>query len=138
HGASILVTGKNFGCGSSREHAPWALADYGFHAIIAPSFADIFANNCTKNRLLPITLREAEVTELLQRASNQQIYRLTVDLERKIVTDNAGFSATFEIDDFRRNSLLNGLDDIDLSLQHEAEISKYEAQRPEWLQISRA
>lgn len=140
-GASILITGKNFGCGSSREHAPWSLADYGFRAIIAPSFADIFANNCTKNGLLPVTLSETEVAELLERAADQLEYRLTIDLERKVVTDTGGsdgFSAAFEIAEFRRHCLLNGFDEIGLSLQHEAEILKYEAERPDWLQISHA
>jgi len=126
-GASILIAGKNFGCGSSREHAPWALADYGFRAIIAPSFADIFANNCMKNGLLPVTLTDAEVGELLQRAKETEGYRLTVDLEKKSVADGRGFSAAFEIGDFQRHCLLEGLDDIGLTMQHEAEIAAYEA-----------
>ena len=132
-GASILVTGKNFGCGSSREHAPWALADYGFRAIIAPSFADIFANNCLKNGLLPIVLTEAQVTGLVRRASEIAGYRLTVDLQRRIVEDEQGFSATFAIDDFHRRCLLEGLDDIGLTLQHEGEIAGYEKRRPAWM-----
>src|SRR5690242_15603753 len=94
-GASILIAGKNFGCGSSREHAPWALADFGFRAIIAPSFADIFANNCMKNGLLPVVLTNADVTDLMRRASEVEGYRLTVDLEKQSVTDPAGFSASF-------------------------------------------
>ena len=128
-GASILVTGKNFGCGSSREHAPWALADFGFRAIIAPSFADIFANNCMKNGLLPVTLPEDVVATIIERASASQSYELTVDLEARRVTDDSGLSASFVIDDFQRNCLLEGLDDIGLTLLHEADIAAYEAQR---------
>ena len=129
-GASILVAGKNFGCGSSREHAPWALGDHGFRAIIAPSFADIFANNCGKNGILPVLLSESEVAELTRRASEQSGYRLEIDLEQKTVRDQSGFSARFEIDDFRRSCLLEGLDDIGLTLRHEAEIQAYEARLP--------
>jgi 3-isopropylmalate/(R)-2-methylmalate dehydratase small subunit len=128
-GASILIAGSNFGCGSSREHAPWALADYGFRAIIAPSFADIFATNCANNGLLTVRLTEAEVNELIRRSNAQPGYELTVDLENRRVADNAGFSATFPIDDFRRECLLNGLDQIGLTLRHEAEISRYEDRR---------
>ncbi|HLH09992.1 MAG TPA: 3-isopropylmalate dehydratase small subunit [Terriglobales bacterium] len=124
--ASILVAAKNFGCGSSREHAPWALADYGFRAIIAPSFADIFSNNCGKNGLLTVVLTEAEVNELLKRAQQTEGYKLTIDLERKQVTDDQGFRASFGIDEFRRRCLLDGLDDIGLTLRHEAEIAAYE------------
>src|SRR3989441_6258894 len=109
-GASILVAGKNFGCGSSREHAPWALADYGFRAIIASSFADIFANNCLKNGLLPVVLKDDEVAELIRRATGVDNYQLTVDLERRIVEDTKGFTVTFAIDDFQRHCLLQGLD----------------------------
>jgi 3-isopropylmalate/(R)-2-methylmalate dehydratase small subunit len=127
--ASILVTGKNFGCGSSREHAPWALFDYGFRAIIAPSFADIFASNCLKNGLLPVTLKEEEVATIVRRAETGEPYRLTVDLERQVVTDERDFNATFLIDSFQRYCLMEGLDEIGLTLQHEAEISSYE-QRP--------
>lgn len=129
-GASILIAGRNFGCGSSREHAPWALADYGFRAIIAPSFADIFANNSLKNGLLPIVLADAEVSELMRRAKEIERYQLTVDLERKTVSDAHGFSAAFEIGDFQRYCLLEGLDDIGLTLKHEAEIAAYEHRRP--------
>jgi 3-isopropylmalate/(R)-2-methylmalate dehydratase small subunit len=125
-GASILVTGRNFGCGSSREHAPWALLDYGFRAIIASSFADIFANNCTKNGILPVVLKETEVAELIRRASQEENYALTVDLENKRVTDSNGFTATFQMDDFKRKFLLEGLDDIGLTLKHEAEIRAFE------------
>ena len=129
HGASILIAGKNFGCGSSREHAPWALADYGFHAIIAPSFADIFANNCMKNGLLPVVLTDAEVIELMRRAKESENYQVTVDLEKKTVVDAHGFFAAFEMGDFQRYCLLEGLDDIALTLKHEAEIAVYEARR---------
>src|SRR6267378_958429 len=99
-GATILVAGKNFGCGSSREHAPWALLDYGFRAIIAPSFADIFANNCMKNGIVPAVLSESEIEELFRRTSDGQGYQVTVDLERRVVEDEQGFSASFVIDDF--------------------------------------
>ena len=129
NGASILVTGKNFGCGSSREHAPWALADYGFHAIVAPSFADIFANNCLKNGLLAVVLTEEEILELGRRAREIEGYQATVDLEQCRITDSQGFSAGFAIDDFQRHCLLNGLDDIGLTLQYESEISAYESRR---------
>ena len=132
-GASILIAGKNFGCGSSREHAPWALADYGFRAIIATSFADIFANNCMKNGLLPVVLDDAKVTELICRAGARDGYEATVDLERKLVTDTQGFSAGFQIGDFQRVCLLKGLDDIGLTLQYEAEITAYEDKRPAWI-----
>jgi 3-isopropylmalate/(R)-2-methylmalate dehydratase small subunit len=128
-GASILVTGKNFGCGSSREHAPWALADYGFRAIIAPSFADIFANNCMKNGLLPVTLPESEVSSIIERARTNENYELTVDLELRTVTDATGLSAEFVIDDFQRHCLLEGLDDIGLTLLYEADIAEFEKSR---------
>ena len=131
--ASILIAGKNFGCGSSREHAPWALADFGFRAIIAPSFADIFANNCLKNGLLTVGLSESDVLQLTERAQTIDGYELTVDLENKIVSDAAGFSATFEIGDFQRHCLLEGLDDIGLTLQHEEPIESYEQRRPTWM-----
>ncbi|MEP6743678.1 MAG: 3-isopropylmalate dehydratase small subunit [bacterium] len=132
-GASILVAGKNFGCGSSREHAPWALADYGFCAIIAPSFADIFANNCMKNGLLPVSLEEVEVTAIIELALKSDNYELTIDLERRTVTDSRGFSTSFAIDDFQRHCLLEGLDDIGLTLLHETDIAAYEQNRPAWL-----
>jgi 3-isopropylmalate/(R)-2-methylmalate dehydratase small subunit len=131
-GSSILVTGKNFGCGSSREHAPWSLADYGFRVIIASSYADIFANNCFKNGLLPIVLDDPAVAELMRRAQQIEAYRVTVDLERKTVIDEHGFSAGFEIDDFQRYCLLEGLDDIALTLKHETKITEYEGTRPTW------
>lgn len=128
-GASILVTGRNFGCGSSREHAPWALEDYGFRAIIAPSFADIFANNCTKNGMLPVVLSDTEVAELMRRAREVENYQLIVDLENREVRDNNNFRATFEIDEFKRHCLLEGLDDIGLTLKYEPQIAAYEASR---------
>ena len=132
--ASILIAGKNFGCGSSREHAPWALADFGFRAIIAPSFADIFANNCMKNGMLPITLAVKEVAELIRRAQAREMMQLTVNLQDKLVTDGQDFSARFEIAEFQRQCLLNGLDDIALTLQHEPAIAAYEAQRSQTVQ----
>jgi 3-isopropylmalate/(R)-2-methylmalate dehydratase small subunit len=128
-GASILVTGANFGCGSSREHAPWALLDYGFQSIIAPSFADIFYNNCFKNGMLPIRLAENQVEEIFRRANAEPGYELTVDLERQWITDDSGLRFAFEVDPFRRQCLLKGLDDIGLTLQHEEQIREYEARR---------
>jgi len=128
-GASILVVDRNFGCGSSREHAPWALDDFGFRAIIAPSFADIFANNCVKNGLLTVVLPEAQVATIMKRAQETEGYRVTIDLEKLQVRDDSGFSASFIMDDFNRRCLLEGLDDIGLTLQHEAEIAAYEARR---------
>lgn len=135
-GASILIAGKNFGCGSSREHAPWALADYGFRAIIAPSFADIFANNCMKNGLLPIVLSDGEVSELMHRTREIADYQLMIDLEKKTVSDARGFSAPFEIGDFQRYCLLAGLDDIGLTLQHETEITAFEDKRTAWITLT--
>lgn len=129
-GASILVAGKNFGCGSSREHAVWALADFGFRAVISSSFADIFANNGSKNGFLTVRLTDEEVSELMHRAQEIDDYRLTIDLEQCEVRDEQGFRATFPIDDFVRHCLLNGLDDIGLTLQHEAEIAAYETSHP--------
>jgi 3-isopropylmalate/(R)-2-methylmalate dehydratase small subunit len=128
--SSILLVGKNFGCGSSREHAVWALADFGFRVVIGPSFADIFANNSTKNGFLNVVLKEDEVAELMRRAQEFADYHLTVDLEQRKVYDDEGFSAEFQIDDFVRHCLLEGLDDIGLTLQHEAEIAAYEAGHP--------
>jgi 3-isopropylmalate/(R)-2-methylmalate dehydratase small subunit len=128
-GASILVAGANFGCGSSREHAPWALLDYGFRSLIAPSFADIFYNNCFKNGMLPIRLAENQVDEIFRRANAEPGYELTVDLERQWITDDSGLRFTFEVDPFRRECLLKGLDDIGLTLQHKDRISEYEAGR---------
>jgi 3-isopropylmalate/(R)-2-methylmalate dehydratase small subunit len=129
-GTSILVAAKNFGCGSSREHAVWALADYGFRVVVAPSFADIFANNCVKNGVLTVVLKENEVEEIARRASEVPDYQLTVDLEDCTVRDGQGFAGRFQIDDFTRQCLLEGLDDIALTLQHQAEISAYEARHP--------
>jgi 3-isopropylmalate/(R)-2-methylmalate dehydratase small subunit len=129
-GATILIAGKNFGCGSSREHAVWALADFGFRAVISSSFADIFANNSTKNGFLTVRLREDEAAELMRRARDVKDYQLTIDLEQCAVRDDQGFRAKFPIDDFVRHCLLNGLDDIGLTLQHEAEITAYEARHP--------
>ena len=128
-GASILVADRNFRCGSSREHAPWALDDFGFRAIIAPSFADIFANNCVKNGLLTVVLPEAQVATIMKRAQEVEGYRATIDLEQRQVRDDLGLAASFELDDFSRRCLLEGLDDIGLTLQHEAEIAAYEARR---------
>jgi 3-isopropylmalate/(R)-2-methylmalate dehydratase small subunit len=129
-GASILVTGKNFGCGSSREHAVWALEDFGFRAVIAPSFADIFANNCVKNGVLTVVLSDEQVEEIVRRATELPSYQLAIDLEERKVHDDQGFSAGFQIDDFTRHCLLEGLDDIGLTLKHEADITAYEARHP--------
>src|SRR5271156_6644290 len=129
-GASILVAGKNFGCGSSREHAVWALADFGFRAVISSSFADIFANNSTKNGFLAVRLREDETAELMRRAREVHDYHLIIDLERCEVRDDQDFRAKFPMDEFVRHCLLNGLDDIGLTLQHEAEIAAYENLHP--------
>ncbi|MEW6324036.1 MAG: 3-isopropylmalate dehydratase small subunit [Nitrospirota bacterium] len=129
-GASILVTRANFGCGSSREHAPWALLDYGFKCIVSPSFADIFFNNCFKNGMLPIRLSEAQVEELFGRVRKTPGYKLTVDLEKKTITSSDGLNWPFEVDEFRRHCLLNGLDDIGLTLEHEDKIRQYELARP--------
>jgi len=125
-GASILLARANFGCGSSREHAPWALLDYGLRCVIAPSFADIFYNNCFKNGLLPIRLSEDQVEALFQRVRATPGYRLVVDLDKKVVASSDGIRYPFEIDEFRRHCLLNGLDDIGLTLQHEDKIARFE------------
>jgi 3-isopropylmalate/(R)-2-methylmalate dehydratase small subunit len=130
---TVLVAGKNFGCGSSREHAPWALQDYGFKAIIAPSFADIFSNNCAQIGLLTVILPESRVREMLDAAETREGYQITVDLARQTVTDAFGRTDRFEIDQFKKHCLLNGLDPIGLTLQHEDEISSYETTRPDWL-----
>ena len=131
-GATILLAGRNFGCGSSREHAPWALGDYGFRVLIAPSFADIFYNNCFKNGILPVTLPEETVSQLIARAREHSGYSLSVDLLSQTISDTHGFSIAFEIDSFRRHCLMHGLDDIGLTLQHEPDITAYEARRPSW------
>jgi 3-isopropylmalate/(R)-2-methylmalate dehydratase small subunit len=125
-GASILLARRNFGCGSSREHAPWALGDFGFRVLIAPSFADIFYNNCFKNAILPIRFDEKTVEELFGRAGIHPAYRLTVDLERLTVRDAFGLCLALEVDGFRRHCLLSGLDDIDLTLAQEDKIAAYE------------
>ena len=126
-GATILLARRNFGCGSSREHAPWALEDYGFRVLIAPSFADIFYNNCFKNGLLPVRLSEAQVDDLFRRAAAQKGYQLSVDLESRTLADEFGLKLKFDVDDFRRHCLLHGLDDIGLTLQHADKIAAYEA-----------
>jgi 3-isopropylmalate/(R)-2-methylmalate dehydratase small subunit len=129
-GASVLVAGRNFGCGSSREHAVWALADFGFRAVISSSFGDIFANNSAKNGFLAVRLSEDEVAQLMQQAEEIDGFQVTIDLEKCEVRDEQGFRATFPMDEFVRHCLLNGLDDIGLTLQHEAEIEAYEARHP--------
>jgi len=128
-GASILVAGKNFGCGSSREHAPWALAEYGFRVIISSSFADIFSNNCFKNGMLPIVLPDVTVLELLQRTQENEGYKLSVNLEKQIVADEIGLTATFQVSPFQKYCLMEGLDDIGLTLRHEDAISAYEERK---------
>ncbi len=126
-GASILVARANFGCGSSREHAPWALDDFGFRVIIAPSFADIFYNNCFKNGMLPVVLSEEQVEEMFKRVKDKNGYQLRVDLRSQTIADDDGMVIKFEVDPFRRDCLLGGYDDIGLTLQHEDKISQYEA-----------
>src|SRR5947209_9929099 len=128
-GASILVTGKNFGCGSSREHAALALDNYGFRAVIAPSFADIFTTNAGNNGILLVKLPEQEVATLIERAKQSPGYRLHISLLDKTIRDDQGFSANFQIDDFRRTCLLEGLDEVGLTLKHDAEISAFEQTR---------
>jgi 3-isopropylmalate/(R)-2-methylmalate dehydratase small subunit len=128
-GASILLARRNFGCGSSREHAPWALEDFGFRALIAPSYADIFYNNCFKNGILPVILDEDIVDRLFSEQSQTAGYSLEIDLENQIVKTPAGEQLPFEIDEFRKHCLLNGLDDIGLTLQDESVIKKYEQRR---------
>lgn len=135
-GASILLARKNFGCGSSREHAPWALDDYGFRCVIAPSFADIFYNNCFKNGLLPITLSEEQVDQLFKEMYATEGYQLTIDLEKQQVITPSGQTMAFDVDAFRKHCLLNGLDDIGLTLQDAEKIKAFEKghrQRYPWL-----
>lgn len=135
-GASVLLARDNFGCGSSREHAPWALQDYGFRVIIAPSFADIFFNNCFKNGLLPIVLSEDVVDQLFVETEANEGYELTVDLQAQTIAKPSGEIIPFEVDAFRKHCLLNGLDDIGLTLQHVEEIRAYEKKRKQeapWL-----
>jgi 3-isopropylmalate/(R)-2-methylmalate dehydratase small subunit len=131
-GASVLVTGANFGCGSSREHAPWAIRDAGFRAIIAPSFADIFRANCFKTGLLAVTLPERQVRHLIDLASEDPSIQVTVDLEAKLVRGE-GFSYAFDIDPFARDCMLGGLDEIGLVERHESDIAAFESNRPVWL-----
>jgi 3-isopropylmalate/(R)-2-methylmalate dehydratase small subunit len=126
-GAQILIAGKNFACGSSREHAAWALSDYGFRVVIAPTFADIFFSNAGKNGIVLARLSEAEVATLLQNAQKIPSYQLTVSLEDQTVTDGRGFSAKFDVDPFRKFCLLEGLDDIGLTLRHAAALDKFES-----------
>lgn len=128
-GASILLTGRNFGCGSSREHAAWSVLDYGFRVVIAPSFADIFRNNADQNGLMAVELCPEEVETLMSRAAAGNGYRVSVDLEQKVVRDAEGFEAHFQIGDFRRDCLLQGLDRIGLTLRHEESISAFEEAR---------
>ncbi len=128
-GSSVLLARRNFGCGSSREHAPWALSDYGFRVVLAPSFADIFYNNCFKNGMLPVRLDEERIEELFGRAANYPGYHLTVDLDKCLITDDHGLSLPFEIESFRRHCLLNGLDDIGLTLEHADKITAFEKAR---------
>jgi 3-isopropylmalate/(R)-2-methylmalate dehydratase small subunit len=125
-GAKILIAGKNFGCGSSREHAAWALTDFGFLAVIAPSFADIFFSNAGKNGMILVRLPEEDVNLLTHRSQNNPQHKITINLEAQTVTDDEGFSGTFEIDPFRKYCLLNGLDDIGLTLRHETELDAFE------------
>ena len=134
-GARILVSGRNFGCGSSREHAAWALHDYGFRAVIAPNFADIFIGNCYQNGIVPVQLPEADVAELMSRASGRT-YQATVDLETLEIRSDDGLRMPFQIDPFRRHCLMNGLDDIGLTLEHGGAIARYEVEQavaPSWL-----
>ena len=127
--ASVLVAGRNFGCGSSREHAPWALQQYGFKAIISPSYADIFYNNCFQNGLLPVTLDEGSVAHITAQAKEIPGYSVTVDLENCMVSDNEGFRVSFSLDEFKQYCLLNGLDDIGITLQNEDAITAFEAKQ---------
>ena len=128
-GASVLITRRNFGCGSSREHAPWAIDQYGFRAIIAPSYADIFFNNCFKNGLLPIVLSEAQVDQLFNEVFAFPGYQLTIDLERQVIVKPQGEEIPFEVNAFRKYCLINGLDDIGLTLRHKDKIEAFEKER---------
>jgi len=135
-GAEIMLARENFGCGSSREHAPWAIADYGILCVIAPSFADIFYNNCFKNGILPVVLKDEEMDVLFSETQSHEGYKLNVDLEAQTVTTPSGQVFTFEVDDFRKHCLLNGLDDIGLTLQQADKIKAYEEKRKQeapWL-----
>jgi 3-isopropylmalate/(R)-2-methylmalate dehydratase small subunit len=128
-GASVMLARANFGCGSSREHAPWAVADYGFRVLIAPSYADIFYNNCFKNGILPVTLPEDKMDELFKRTEKEEGYSLSADLPNQTISDKHGLSFKFEIGEFRKHVLLEGLDDIGLTLKHEADITAFERAR---------
>ncbi|MBU87653.1 MAG: 3-isopropylmalate dehydratase small subunit [Dehalococcoidia bacterium] len=131
--ATILVAGRNFGSGSSREHAPWALQEMGFKIIIASSFGDIFYNNCLQNGMLPVILEKPDIDVLMANSLKKTAYKITVDLNEQLILDQDGFSTNFEIDSFRKNSLINGLDDIDLSLQMRNKILEFESNRdPRW------
>ncbi|WP_286239079.1 3-isopropylmalate dehydratase small subunit [Neptuniibacter halophilus] len=135
-GTSVLLARENFGCGSSREHAPWALEDFGIRSVIAPSFAEIFYNNCFKNGLLPIVLSDEQVDQLFKEVAAEEGYQLTIDLEKQVVVTPSGAEMAFEIDGFRKHCLLNGLDDIGLTLQHADDIKAYEEKRKQsapWL-----
>jgi len=128
-GSSILVAGPNFGSGSSREHAPWALSEYGFKVIISTSFADIFRNNCMQNGIITVVLNSDEVDKIMTNAMRISGYKITVDLENQNLSDDTGFSANFDFDPFRKDSILKGLDDIGITLQHEEDISIYESKK---------
>ena len=130
-GSNILLSRANFGCGSSREHAPWALLDYGFRVVIAPSYADIFYNNCFKNGILPIKLSEEQVEQLFQNTAVEG-YSLTVDLEAQTVSDSTGLEMSFEVDPYRKECLLKGLDDIGITLAYDSQISQYESEYPSY------
>ncbi len=132
-GASILVAGRNFGSGSSREHAPWAIRDFGIRAVIAPSFADIFRNNCLRNGLVPVAVSEDSVRELMARASAGNGYTITIDLTDCSVRDDHGLNLEFAMDEFWRQCLMQGVDEIELALNHREEIEAYEARRPAWM-----
>lgn len=134
-GSNILIARANFGCGSSREHAPWSLLDYGFKVVISPSFADIFYNNCFKTGILPIQLSEEQIEELFQKTAAKEGYSLTVDLEAQTISDEEGFEASFEVDPYRRECLLNGLDDIGITLEHQDKVSQYEEKYPSYYLI---
>ena len=135
-GATILVTGRNFGCGSSREHAVWALLEYGIRAIIAPSFADIFHNNCIQNGILPVVLPEEIVRALMRKAQDRPGYELTVDLQQQAISEADGIRETFSVDPFVRERLLGGLDDIGLTLRQDEKIRTFEERRPSWLTLA--
>jgi 3-isopropylmalate/(R)-2-methylmalate dehydratase small subunit len=129
-GASVLLARANFGCGSSREHAPWAILDYGFRVLIAPSYADIFYNNCFKNGILPVTLPDDQIDELFRRTEKTEGYKLAADLGSQTITDDQGLKYSFQLDPFRRECLLNGWDDIGLSLRFEKDIAAFEREHP--------